>query len=50
MPRAKVIITDFVSGPPTFEQEVLGDLADVIPLDAMVGKTSSGVSRTRMRS
>jgi C-terminal binding protein len=36
MPRAKVIITDFVPGPPTFEQQVLGDIAEVITLDAMV--------------
>ena len=36
MPRAKVIITDFVPGPPTFELGVLGDLAQVVALDAMV--------------
>jgi D-3-phosphoglycerate dehydrogenase/C-terminal binding protein len=34
MPRAKVIITDFVSCPLDLEQEVLGDLADIHALDA----------------
>ena len=34
MSRAKVIITDFVSSPLDLEQEVLGDLADVLALDA----------------
>jgi D-3-phosphoglycerate dehydrogenase/C-terminal binding protein len=34
MPRAKVIITDFVSCPLDLEREVLGDLADVFALDA----------------
>lgn len=34
MSRAKVIITDFVSSPLDLEQGVLGDLADVLALDA----------------
>ena len=35
MSRAKVIITDFVSEPLDLEREVLGDLADVVALDAL---------------
>jgi C-terminal binding protein len=35
MTRANVIITDFVSGPPDLERQVLGDLAEVVALDAM---------------
>jgi D-3-phosphoglycerate dehydrogenase/C-terminal binding protein len=34
MPRAQVIITDFVSRPLDLEEEVLGDLANVLALDA----------------
>ena len=34
MPRAKVIITDFISEPLDDEQRTLGDLAEVTALDA----------------
>lgn len=34
-PRAKVVITDFIKGELDREQEILGDLADVVALDAL---------------
>lgn len=33
MPRFSAVIVDFVSGEPTLEREVLGDIADVVALD-----------------
>jgi len=34
MPRAKVIITDFITEPLDDEQRTLGDLAEITALDA----------------
>ena len=34
MPRFRAVVTDFVSGEPTAERAVLGDLAEVVALDA----------------
>ncbi|MCU0704347.1 MAG: C-terminal binding protein [Fimbriiglobus sp.] len=33
MPRFRAVVVDFVSGEPTVEQTILGDLADVVALD-----------------
>ena len=34
-PRARVVITDFITEPLDPERRILGDLADVVALDAM---------------
>ncbi len=35
MPRPKVVITDFVTDPSQFEAPMLGDIADIVALDAL---------------
>jgi len=40
--RYKIVITDFITGTPEPENRILGELADVIPLDAMSEKELIG--------